>query len=59
MKYESKINQLEHNGLDKCPDKGLKNYKRYVSLEILSYNPHRLGKILLAAQAAPETRQAA
>jgi hypothetical protein len=25
---ESNINQLEHNGLDRCPDKGLKNYKR-------------------------------
>lgn len=56
---ESNINQLEHNGLDKCPDKGLKNYKRYVSLGILSYNLHRLGKLLLAAQAALETRQAA
>ncbi len=41
---ESNINQLEHNGLDKCPDKGLKNYKRYVNLGILSYNLHRLGK---------------
>lgn len=56
---ESNINQLEHNGLDRCPDKGLENYKRYVSLGILSYNLHRLGKILLAAQAAGETRQAA
>jgi len=25
---ESNINQLEHNDLDRCPDKGLKNYKR-------------------------------
>jgi hypothetical protein len=56
---ESNINQLEHNGLDRCPDKGLKNYKRYVSLGILSYNLHRLGKILLAAQATKETRKAA
>jgi hypothetical protein len=56
---ESNINQLEHNGLDRCPDKGLKNYKRYVSLGILSYNLHRLGKILLVAQAAQESKQAA
>lgn len=56
---ESNINQLEHNGLDRCPDKGLNNYKRYVSLGILSYNLHRLGKILLTAQAAKENRQAA
>lgn len=56
---ESNINQLEHNGLDRCPDKGLKNYKRYVSLGILSYNLHRLGKILLTAQTAHETKQVA
>jgi IS5 family transposase len=56
---ESNINQLEHNGLDRCPDKGLKNYRRYVSLGILSYNLHRLGKILLAAQAKQALRQAA
>jgi len=56
---ESNINQLEHNGLDRCPDKGLKNYKRYVSLGILSYNLHRLGKILLAAQAVQGIKQAA
>lgn len=56
---ESNINQLEHNGLDRCPDKGLKNYKRYVSLGILSYNLHRLGKILLAAQTIQRIKQAA
>lgn len=56
---ESNINQLEHNGLDRCPDKGLKNYKRYVSLGILSYNLHRLGKILLSSPMAKEVKQAA
>jgi IS5 family transposase len=56
---ESNINQLEHNGLDRCPDKGLKNYKRYVSLGIFSYNLHRLGKILLAEQAKKGIKQAA
>jgi transposase, IS5 family len=56
---ESNINQLEHNGLDRCPDKGIKNYKRYVSLGILSYNLHRLGKILLADLAKQALRQAA
>jgi len=43
---ESNINQLEHNGLDRCPDKGIRGFKRYVSLGILSYNLHRLGKVL-------------
>ena len=56
---ESNINQLEHNGLDRCPDKGLENYKRYVSLGILSYNLHRLGKILLAVGVIQRIKQAA
>lgn len=43
---ESNINQLEHNGLDKCRDKGLRGFKRYVALGILSYNLHRMGKLL-------------
>jgi len=56
---ESNINQLEHNGLDSCPDKELKNHKRYISLGILSYNLHQLSKILLAVQAAQGIKQAA
>lgn len=56
---ESNINQLEHNGLDRCPDKGIKGFKRYVSLGVLSYNLHRLGKILLATEVAIERKQAA
>lgn len=46
---ESNINCLEHHGLNRCPDKGLRNFKRYVSLGILSYNLHKLGDILQAA----------
>jgi len=44
---EANINQLEHHGLDKCPDRGLKGFKRYAALGVLAYNLHRLGKILL------------
>jgi hypothetical protein len=44
---ESNINQLEYNGLNKCPDKGIKHFKRYVSLGVLSYNLHRLGKLII------------
>jgi len=43
---ESNINQLEHHGLNKCPDKGIHGFKRYVSLGIIAYNLHRLGNIL-------------
>lgn len=40
---ESDINALEANGLDKCPDKGIDAFKRYVALAVVK----RLGKVLL------------
>jgi transposase, IS5 family len=43
---ESNINQLEHHGLNRCPDKGLKNFKKYVSLGVLAYNLHKLGNLI-------------
>jgi hypothetical protein len=47
---ESNINQLEHNGLNRCCDKTLKGFKRYASLSVLAYNMHRLGKYLTAQE---------
>lgn len=44
---ESNINQLEHNGLNRCPDKGEKSYRRYAALGILTYNLQHLGQILI------------
>lgn len=41
---ESNIHQLGHNGLNRCPDKGIKNFKRYTSLSVLAYNLHKLGE---------------
>ncbi len=46
---ESNINHLEQTGLDKCPDKKEKGFKRYVALGVLAYNLQRLGKLLRAA----------
>lgn len=43
---ESNINQLEHNGLGKCPDRGDDAFRRYVALGMLSYNLQRLGAVL-------------
>ena len=43
---ESNINQLEHNGLGRCPDKGIKNFKRYTALSVLAYNCHKLGEYI-------------
>jgi hypothetical protein len=44
---ESNINELEHRGLDRCPDKGIKGMHRYVGLAVIAYNMRRIGKILL------------
>ena len=44
---ESSINCLEHHGLDRCPDKGLDHFKKYVALGILACNLHTLGNVLL------------
>jgi IS5 family transposase len=44
---ESNINSLEYHGLNRCPDKGIKNFKKYAALGVLSYNLHILGKLLI------------
>ncbi len=44
---ESNINELENRGLNRCPDKGYKNFKRYVGLAILAYNIKKIGRELL------------
>jgi IS5 family transposase len=54
---ESNINQLESNGLNRCPDKGMGGFKRYAALGVLSYNLHRLGKLLLEAERKKQTKK--
>jgi hypothetical protein len=44
---ESNINELEHRGLDRCPDKGIKGMHRYIGLAVIAYNLRRMGKILM------------
>lgn len=44
---ESNINELEHNGANRVPDKGLKGFKKYVALGVLAYNLKRLGKLVM------------
>jgi hypothetical protein len=44
---ESNINELEHRGLNRCPDKGIKGMHRYVGLAVIAYNLRRIGDILL------------
>ena len=47
---ESNINMLEHHGLNRCPDKGLKGLKDYVGFSVLAYNLHILGNHLIAQE---------
>jgi IS5 family transposase len=44
---ESAINGLDVHGLDRCPDRGLYGFKRYVALSIVGRNLQRLGVILI------------
>ena len=44
---ESDINCLEHHGLNRCLDKGLDGFERYVGFGVLSYNLHKIGGRLL------------
>ena len=41
---ESNINELEHCGLNRCPDRGFHGFKRYVGIAIVAYNLKRIGR---------------
>lgn len=45
---ESGINALEVHGLDRCPDRGLDHFKRYIALAVVGRNLQKLGSILQA-----------
>lgn len=44
---ESAINALEVHGLDRCPDKGLNGFERYVALAVVARNIQIVGSILI------------
>lgn len=54
---ESNINMLEHHGLNRCVDKGLHSYKRYVGLSVLAYNLHILGNCLIVQEKQKEEKR--
>ncbi|MGB1284736.1 MAG: ISNCY family transposase [Polaribacter sp.] len=54
---ESNINELEHSGLDRCPDRGLPAFKRYVGTAIVAYNLKRIGREMLAQERIKEKKQ--
>ena len=47
---ESNINELEHRGLNRCPDKGYKHFKRYIGLAVCAYNLKKIGEYLISQQ---------
>lgn len=51
---ESNINSLEHHGLNRCPDKGITGFIKYVALGVLAYNLHIFGNALMAAKEKKE-----
>lgn len=44
---ESNINELNHCGVKKVPDKGLPNFKKYTALGVCAYNLKRLGRMVI------------
>jgi len=47
---ESNINELENRGLDRCPDRGIKNYTKYIGLGVCAYNLKKIGRQILKLQ---------
>ena len=54
---ESAISALEVHGLDRCPDKGIDGFKRYVSLSVVARNLQRVGAILIGKERKRLERQ--
>jgi hypothetical protein len=44
---ESNINELEHRGLDRCPDRGYFHYRTYIAMGVCAYNLKKTGKKIL------------
>ena len=51
---ESNINELEHRGLDRCPDKGEHHFNSYIGLAVCAYNLKKIGRAILKAREKEE-----
>jgi hypothetical protein len=56
---ESNINELEHRGLDRCPDRSYFHFKNYIAMGICAYNLKKIGKKILENQLAELVKKAA
>ncbi|MDQ7032277.1 MAG: transposase [Desulfonauticus sp.] len=54
---ESNINELEHRGLGRCPDRSWQKFKNYTALAVCAYNLHKIGRKLLKDQLAKEKKE--
>jgi hypothetical protein len=54
---ESNINELEHRGLDRCPDRTQRNFNSYIGLGICAYNLHKIGRKILKERLAKEKKE--
>jgi IS5 family transposase len=43
---DSNINALEHHALDRCPDRGIERFKKYVSMSVVAHNIHQIGALV-------------
>ena len=54
---EYNINELEHRGLDRCPDRSVINFSKYVGLAIGAHNLHKIGKELISIQCSKNKKR--
>ncbi len=54
---ESNINELEHRGLNKCPDKGYRHFKTYVGLAVSAYNLRKIGSEIIRLAREEKTNE--
>lgn len=54
---ESNVNELEHRGLNRCPDKGYDHFKRYVGLAVSAFNLRKIGVELIRLAELEENRK--
>jgi len=54
---ESNINELEHRGLDRCPNKSVVQFSRYLGLAVTAYNLHKIGRKLISIEGQKEKKK--
>jgi len=54
---ESNINELENRGMNRCPDRSVVAFGRYVGLAVSAYNLHKIGKELISIRVKKEEKE--